>query len=65
MSGSAPSRRCSSTVARPPVKAFRIFASATFGGSVMKIAESGWDEDIFESRPFSPGIILLWIRAGL
>src|SRR3972149_10605267 len=65
MSGFAPRRRCSPPGARPPVNAFRIFTVATSGESVMKIAVSGADDDILESRPFRPGIILLWMSAGL
>src|SRR3989304_5669794 len=65
ISGFAPSRRCSSSVAGPPVNACRIFTEAPSGESVMRIAVSGADDDILESRPFRPGIILLWISAGL
>ena len=38
ISGVAPSRRCSSTVARPPVNALRIFRSISFGGSLRNSA---------------------------
>src|SRR5207249_5410543 len=46
MYGFAPRRRCSSTVARPPVKAFMIFSWAWASVSVVKMLDSGIEADI-------------------
>src|SRR6267143_691100 len=47
----APSLRCNSTVGCPPVNEFDIFLSINSSLSVVKIAVSGMDDDIF---PFMP-----------
>src|SRR3989442_11049385 len=51
MYGFAPSRRCSSTVARPPVKAFITFFRARVSVSVVKMLDSGIEADILPPGP--------------
>ena len=64
MYGFAPSRRCSSTVALPPVNAFITFFRAWVSVSVVKMLDSGMEADILPPGPRRLGRSLLWIRAG-
>src|SRR5207253_8581885 len=64
MYGFAPRRRCSSTVARPPVKAFMIFSWAWASVSVVKMLDSGIEADILPVGPSRLGRGFLWIKAG-
>mmetsp|Transcript_68936 Transcript_68936/g.166672 ORF Transcript_68936/g.166672 Transcript_68936/m.166672 type:complete len:214 (-) Transcript_68936:562-1203(-) len=63
---SPPSFRCSSTVSRPPEKAYLLTLSLIcLGVSVQKMAEASSEALIFESAPCSAGKNLEWISAGL
>src|SRR2546430_15719110 len=61
MYGFAPRRRCSSTVARPPVNAFMIFFWALASVSVVQMLDSGIEADILPVGPRRLGRSLLCI----